>query len=77
MSAPHTHFSSPSRVIRRRKGALARLRNSVTPLEKDQRVKTNPRTQDQLDAERLTLTELASGTYQKKSKIVKAWNVND
>jgi hypothetical protein len=76
MAKVHNHFASPSRVSKRRKEALARLRNSTTPLEKDKRVKKNPRSADALNAERARLTDLIANGG-KKEKFVKAWNVND
>lgn len=76
MAKVHSHISSPSRVLKRRKGALARLAKVATPLAKDKRVKKNPRSQDTLDAERVRLTELIAGVAS-KSSIKKAWNVND
>jgi hypothetical protein len=76
MAKVRNHFSSPSRVLERRKEALARLRKATTPLEKDKRVKKHPRTQEALDAERARLTDLIAGSG-KKEKVIKAWNVND
>ena len=76
MSAPHTHFSSPTRVLKRRKEALARLPKVASPLSRDKRVKKNPRTQEVLDAERARLIELASGNYQKPT-FKKAFHVGN
>jgi hypothetical protein len=76
MAKVHNHFASPVRVAKRRKDALARLRNSATPLEKDKRVKKNPRSQDALVEERARLIDLIAGGG-KKDKFVKSWNVND
>jgi hypothetical protein len=76
MAKVHNHFSSPSRVIKRRKEALTRLRSVASPLPKDKRVKKNPRTQETLDKECIRLHDLTSGVG-KKEKFVKAWNVND
>jgi hypothetical protein len=76
MAKVHNHFASASRVLKRRKEALGRLRNSATPLEKDKRVKKNPRTQEALVEERVRLTDLIAGGG-RKEKVLKAWNVND
>jgi hypothetical protein len=76
MAKVHNHFASASRVLKRRKEALARLRNSTTPLEKDKRVKKHPRSEDALKDERARLVDLIAGGG-KKAKFVKSWNVND
>lgn len=76
MAKVHNHFASPSRVTKRRKEALTRMRSVASPLPKDKRVKKNPRTQEVLVEERARLLALISNG-DRKEKFVKAWNVND
>jgi len=80
MAKVHNHFASTSRVLKRRKEALARMPKVAKidgPYGADY-TETHPRarTQAQLDAERARLTDLIAGGG-KKAKFVKAWNVND
>lgn len=78
MAKVHNHFSSPSRVLKRRKEALARMPKVAKSWPEDTVFKGNwrPRSQATLDAERDRLTDLIAGVS-KKEKFVKAWNVND